>query len=79
MCRSSSIGNSRAAARTAVAEEVQATTTGGRGRVFGWGMEPRGNPTDSGHFNHPEHRKGDTQQPPTTVSSQAVTHAKDPG
>lgn len=28
--------------------EVQATTTGGRGRVFGWGMEPRGNPTDNG-------------------------------
>lgn len=27
---------------------LQATTAGGRGRVFGWGVEPRGNPTDNG-------------------------------
>lgn len=42
-------------------------------------VEPGGTRPTTGHLGHSEHLREDTQQPPVTVSSQAVTHTKDPG
>jgi hypothetical protein len=42
-------------------------------------VEPDGTQPTTGHRNDPKHREEDAQQPPDTLSSQAVTRVKDPG
>jgi hypothetical protein len=42
-------------------------------------VEPGDTRPTTGRLDHPEHRKENAQQPRATVSSQPVTHTKDPG